>query len=330
MYTHPADKTGSVREKVYILKVSGASLMVKQQISNLRLGVRFSCPAPCIMSKLKFILVMLVLSTGVMAQTKSKPTKIRVEPSSILYDVGTGRTLHEHNATNTISIASITKMITVLTVFEANQNLNETVRVIGREGSARIRVGMILSRADLIELAMVASDNLAARTLMEHYPGGYARGIEAMNALSYRLGATHTSVIEPTGLFAANTSTAEDLVKITQAASQHAIFARFANQKTAEVRVERVGKTRQVFQWVTGRTTNPFVNEPVKFEMLAFKTGFTTAAGWCLTMLVSYNNRQYILVTVGNPSKQARKIQADRLIQQITNQQYRLDITEAT
>ena len=165
---------------------------------------------------------------------------------------------------------------------------------------------------------------------MEHYPGGYARGIEAMNALSYRLGATHTSVIEPTGLFAANTSTAGDIVKITQAAGQHAVFARFANQKTAEVRAERVSKTRRVFQWITGGTTNPFANEPVKFEMLAFKTGFTTAAGWCLTMLVSYNNRQYILVTAGNPSKQARKIQADRLIQQITNQQYRLDIAEAT
>jgi D-alanyl-D-alanine endopeptidase (penicillin-binding protein 7) len=282
------------------------------------------------MSKLKFILVMLVLSIGALAQAKPKSTAIRVEPSSILYDVGAGRTLYEHNATNTISIASMTKLITVLTVFEANQNLTETIQVIGKEGSNRIRVGMTLSRADLVELAMVSSDNLAARTLMEHYPGGYARGIEAMNALANRLGATHTSVTDPTGLFAANTSTAGDIVKITQAAGQHPVFARFANQKTAEVRVERVGKTRQVFQWVTGRTTNPFVNEPVKFEMLAFKTGFTTAAGWCLTMLVSYNNRQYILVTAGNPSKQARKIQADRLIQQITNQQYRLDISEAT
>ena len=271
---------------------------------------------------------MLALSTFGLAQAKPKTT--RVEPSSILYDVGTGRTLHEHNATNTISIASMTKLITVLTVFDANQDLNETIRVIGKEGSNRIRVGMTLSRADLIELAMVASDNLAARTLIEHYPGGYARGIEAMNSLSYRLGATHTSVIEPTGLFAANTSTADDIVKITQAAGQHAIFARFANQKTAEVRAERVSKTRRVFQWITGGTTNPFANEPVKFEMLAFKTGFTTAAGWCLTMLVSYNNRQYILVTAGNPSKQARKVQADRLIKQITNQQYQIDIVETT
>jgi D-alanyl-D-alanine carboxypeptidase len=276
------------------------------------------------MSKLKFILVVLALSTSGLAQAKPKAT--RMEPSSILYDVSTGRTLHEHNATNTISIASMTKMIAVLTVFDANQDLNETVRVIGQEGSVRIRTGMTLSRAGLIELAMVSSDNLAARTLIEHYPGGYARGIEAMNALAYRLGATHTSVVDPTGLLAANTSTAEDIVKITQAAGQHTMFATFANQKTAEVRVERVSKTRQVFQWVTGRTTNPFADEPVKFEMLAFKTGFTTAAGWCLTMLVSYNNRQYILVTAGNPSKQARKIQADRLIQQITKQQYRLDI----
>jgi hypothetical protein len=47
-------------------------------------------------------------------------------------------------------------------------------------------------------------------------------------------------------------------------------------------------------------------------------------------MLVSYNNHRYVLVTTGNPSKQARKMQADNLIQRmITNQQSQIEIADS-
>ena len=264
-----------------------------------------------------------------LAQASKKPTRPRVEPASIVYDVSSGQAIHAVNETGNISIASMTKMVTVLTVLESGQNLGEPVTVKGREGSSRIRVGMELTRYDLIELAMVSSDNLAARTLIEHYPGGYAEGITAMNALVRRIGATNTTLVDPTGLLAANTSTVEDLVKITQQTINYPVFRKFANQTSAEVRAERVSKAKRAFLWITGRTTNPFAGEKTNFEILSFKTGLTSAAGWCLTMLVNYNNRQYILVTAGNQSKQARKMQADQLIQRITNQQYRIEIADS-
>lgn len=273
------------------------------------------------------IIVLVLAST--LAHAAKKPSRPRVEPASIVYDVSAGRIIHAVNETGSISIASMTKMVTVLTVLEAAQDLGEIIAVRGREGSSRIRVGMELTRFDLIELAMVSSDNLAARTLIEHYPGGYQAGISAMNDLVRKIGAVNTTLVEPTGLLAANTSTAEDLVKITQQTVNYPVFRRFANQTSAEVRAEKVSKARRVFQWITGRTTNPFAGERTEFEILSFKTGLTSAAGWCLTMLVNYNNHQYVLVTAGNSSKQARRMQAEKLIQSITNQQYTLNVADS-
>ena len=273
------------------------------------------------------IIVLVLAST--LAHASKKPSRPRVEPASIVYDVSAGRIIHAVNETGHISIASMTKMVTVLTVLEANQDMSEVIAVRGREGSSRIRVGMDLTRFDLIELAMVSSDNLAARTLIEHYPGGYQAGISAMNELVRSIGAVNTTLVEPTGLMAANTSTAEDLVKITQQTLKYPVFKRFANQTSAEVRAEKVSKARRVIMWITGRTTNPFAGEQTNFEILSFKTGLTSAAGWCLTMLVNYNNHQYVLVTAGNSSKQARRMQAEKLIQSITNQQYTLNVADS-
>jgi serine-type D-Ala-D-Ala endopeptidase (penicillin-binding protein 7) len=275
------------------------------------------------------IAIIALLMTASFAQA-SKPTQKRVEPASIVYDVASNRVIHSVNSDRIISIASMTKMVTVLTVLEADQNLGEFVPVRGKETSSRISRGMLLTRYDLIELAMVSSDNLAARTLIEHYPGGYESGIQAMNQLVRRLGAENTTLVDPTGIMGANTSTAEDLVKITQQTVDYPIFQRFANQTKAEVRAERVSRTKRAFLWIVGRTTNPFAHETNNFEIISFKTGLTSAAGWCLTMLVSYNNRQYILVTAGNRSKQARRMQADQLIQTITDQQYQIKVADSS
>lgn len=251
-------------------------------------------------------------------------------PSSIVYDVDQRKNVYEVNSSGIVSIASMTKMITVLTVLEANQDLNETITIIGKESSPRIRKGQRMSRSDVIELALVASDNLAAHTLIENYPTGYSNGVRAMNELVQRLGAVSTVIVEPTGLMADNKSTVNDMTKIAQAAGTYSMFSRFANMPRAQVQVEQVSKKKHIFQWIVGNSTNPFVMQPVNFQMLAVKTGFTSAAGWCITMLVSYNNHRYVLVTTGNPSKQARKMQADNLIQRmITNQQAQVEVADS-
>lgn len=266
-------------------------------------------------------LFLMLMSLGLQAGPRSP------QPSSILYDIATRRVIHDVNANHLVSIASMTKIATVLTVLKAEQNMDEMVTVVGREGSRRIRPGMRLSRRDLIELTLISSDNLAARTLIEAYPSGGVSGIMAMNAIAEELEAYDTTFVEPTGLMAGNRSTMADMIKITMEAAKYPIFREMANKESAAVQAEQLGKARKIIRaLIKGNNTNPFVHEPGNFEILVAKTGLTSAAGWCLTMMINYNGKDYVLITAGNRDKQSRKRMADYLIALVTDDQYRIHI----
>lgn len=274
---------------------------------------------------MKKLLVILALLPA-LAVAANSPKK-QPQPSSILYDVTAQKVIHDINANHLVSIASMTKIMTVLAVLKAEQNMDEMLVVQGREGSRRIRAGMRMTRRDLIELTLVSSDNLAARTLIETYPNGGVSGIMAMNVIAEELGADDTTFIEPTGLMAGNRSTMADMIKITAEAAKYPIFREMANKTTASVQAEQVGRARRIMRGlITGNNTNPFAHESSDFQILVAKTGLTSAAGWCLTMMIIYDQRTYILVTAGNRDRQSRKRMADYLIALSTNNRYQLAI----
>lgn len=276
----------------------------------------------------KIILVLMLLS-ATMNMAFGKQKKEPPTPSSILVEVESGKVLHSNRANSPVSIASMTKLMTVLAVIEASQDLAETLTVTGRERSSRIRPGWKISRQDLIELTLVNSDNLAARTLLANYPGGAAAGLEAMNRIADRLGARDTTYVGPSGLLDGNKSTVSDIVKITTEAARHKIFTDMANKERSDIRAERrVSRTKKIMQWIQGNNTNPFTHQDTDFKIIAAKTGLTTAAGWCLTMMIQHQSRTYVLVTTGNRNKEERKRMADFLIALATDQRYQVNIGE--
>ena len=277
----------------------------------------------------KIILILVVLSATMnlaFGKTIKRPTPT---PSSILVEVDSGRVLHSTRPNEPVSIASMTKLMTVLAVIESYQDLDEMLTVTGRERSSRIRRGWKISRQDLIELTLVNSDNLAARTLLTNYPGGLDAGITAMNLIADRIGARDSTFVGPSGLLDGNRSTVSDIVKITVEASRHKIFTDMANKERSDIRAERrVSRTKKIMQWVKGNNTNPFSHEENDFSIIAAKTGLTSAAGWCLTMMIKYQGKTYALVTTGNSNKEARRRMADYLISLATDQRYQVNIGE--
>lgn len=278
----------------------------------------------------KIIIILAVLATVlnlVWAAPARKPQP--PQPSAILIEVESGRVLHATNEKESISIASMTKVMTVLAILEARQDMDEILTVVGREGSSRIRRGMQLSRRDLIELTLVSSDNLAARTLIEHYPEGGISGIIAMNNIAEQLGAVNSSFVEPSGLLAANKSTARDMAVITREAARYPIFTEMANREKSDIRLEQISRAKKIVQWIRGNNTNPFAHEVNNYEIIVAKTGLTRAAGWCLTMMFRYNQKTYIMVTAGNRDKFARRKTADYLIALATDYKYRIRLEES-
>lgn len=274
--------------------------------------------------RLLMLVLALTLAGPVYSQKKKPP-----ETVSLVYDITAQKSLYEERGDRLISIASMTKLISVMAVLNAGQDLSEQITVVrSKDSSPRIRAGMRIARLDLISLAMVSSDNLATRTLIEHYPGGYKQGILAMNELAHRLGAVNTTLVEPTGIMAANISTAEDLAQIARVAALNPLFAVLANQNQARVSVERTNRARQIVEWIVGRSTNPFLDHPEDIQLLVAKTGFTSAAGFCFIMVLEYRQHRYVLLTAGHPNKQARRQKVDSLVQEITRNSYRVKIDD--
>ena len=208
-------------------------------------------------------------------------------------------------------MASITKLMTVLITIERELDLDERLTVVGSETSKHIKRGMTVTRHELINLALVASDNLAANTLSE--TGGVDKHefIKLMNYKAQSLNMTNTQYFDPVGMSPFNVSTVHDIKTLTQHLERHAVFSENATATSIVVTSTNKNKNTKV----TARNTNVFAG---KLNILAAKTGFTNAAGRCLTMLFTGNdNRKYILVVLGATTNEQRQKMVKQLLDSV-------------
>jgi D-alanyl-D-alanine endopeptidase (penicillin-binding protein 7) len=189
--------------------------------------------------------------------------------------------------------------MTVLLILEAQQDPNEELIIsAGPESSKKISKGMKLKRSELIDLALICSDNKAAKTLADNYPS--KNFVAEMNHKAYQLGMYNTHYSDPTGLDSENVSTAYDLTKLLVAANQHLEFNAAALMKDANIIATK--KKRNVV--VSGRATNPLAGDD---NVRVAKTGFTNAARKCFAMLYEYNDQLYSVVILGSKTNIERK-----------------------
>ena len=211
------------------------------------------------------------------------------------------------------SIASISKLMTVYTVLKSNQNLNEVITVQSNLGNhTRLSKGMQLTRIDLVNLSLVHSDNLAAMTLAQNYPGGFDAFISEMNKNARELGMNNTVFYEPTGLDANNTSTLSDITQLTKAASHYPIFREAASMENVTVTATKGKKTYKI----RARPTSAMFG---KEGVVTIKTGFTNAAGFCITMLVNSQNKLFNVVILGARSSKERSYLIEKSMKTIHN-----------
>lgn len=254
------------------------------------------------------------------------------ETKSVVYNVSTQQVLHGNTESPEVSIASISKLMTVYTVLEANQDLDEKLTVTSeRLNHTKLNKGMVLSRRELINLSLVSSDNLAAVTLSENYPGGRSSFIRDMNTHATLLNMEHTRFSEPTGLSPMNFSSIADVIKLTMASSQYSII-----QKAAQTQSNIISYFESIFSDKKKKKKQKPIREPIrktlitsptskffgKEGVITIKTGFTRAAGFCITMLVSSNNQLYNIVVLGAKTKQER----ENIIKNSLNLIYNADV----
>ncbi len=233
-------------------------------------------------------------------------------PSYILMEASTGRVICEKNATERRSPASITKIMTLLLIFE---HLNTgrislesevvTSAYAKSMGGSQVFLeeGEIQSLKTIIKCIAVASGNDASVAAAEFIAGSESEFVKMMNDKAKELGMQDTHFVDCCGLSDSDDhyTTAKDvaimskelITKYPQVLDYTKIWMEDITHNTAQgssqFTLSSTNKLLKMYEWTTG-----------------LKTGSTSKALYCLSATASKDNIDLIAVVMGSPSNKVR------------------------
>ena len=200
---------------------------------------------------------------------------------------GEGDIIQSENIYQERSIASITKLMTVMVVLDADQDLDQFIKP--------------YTRRELIQLAIVHSDNRASEILCQNYPGGRNECVKAMNSKSKKLGMINSKFVDPTGLGVMNVSTAYDLIKLVKAAQLYPEIREASRMSEVKIKLKK--------KWLIFRNTNPIIGK--RHDFIVSKTGWIRASGGCIVMMLDTDVGRRIVVVLGSKNTHTRIPEAE-------------------
>ncbi len=235
---------------------------------------------------------------------------------ALVIDQDTHEVLLRKNDSAVLPIASLTKLMTGLVIAEASLPSAEMITITQDDvdtekgSSSRLAVGSVLSRGDLLHLALMSSENRAAHALGRTFPGGLDAFVSRMNLRAQQLGMRDTRYVEPTGLSSRNQSSAHDLATLVAAAYKEPVLRELSTSPGREIEVGR-----RVLQY---NNTNRLVKNP-QWDIGLQKTGYISEAGQCLVMQAHVAGRKLIMVFLDSAGKLSRIADAERVRRWLEN-----------
>lgn len=232
--------------------------------------------------------------------------------AALILDVRTGESIYAKNANTVTPIASITKLMTAMVVLDAQQSLDQLLTVAVEDldylkaSRSRLSIGSELSRREMLQLALMSSENRAASSLGRFYPGGLKAAVAAMNAKAKTLGMANTHYFDTTGLSPENVSTARDLAVMVQAAQGYPLIREYSTQPEQYVQIPATGQTLHY------NNSNALVKSD-GWNISLQKTGFINEAGRCVVMLAQIAQRPIVLILLDSVGKFSRLGDAQRV-----------------
>jgi D-alanyl-D-alanine endopeptidase (penicillin-binding protein 7) len=225
--------------------------------------------------------------------------------ASVAYvvDQDSGKVLLGVNDSEVRPIASLTKLMTGMVIADAQLPMDDRITITDDDvdrvkfSSSRLRVGTVLTRAQALHLALMSSENRAAHALARTYPGGESAFVSAMNNIARQLGMDQTHYVEPTGLSAANHSSARDLAVLADAAYERPLLRQYSTSPGYQL-----ASAKGTLNYVN---TNRLVREgqwPIGLQ----KTGYIREAGQCILVQTKVMGRKVIMVLLDSASTFSR------------------------
>src|SRR5690554_4057108 len=231
-----------------------------------------------------------------------------------VYDGDYGYLVLEKNAYQRRSIASITKVMTMLVAVELveqgkltlQDEVTASARAASREGTQiNLKAGDRLTVEELLYATALASANDAAVALAEYVAGTEADFIKLMNAKAQELGLVDTNYVDCTGLlsiFSNNYSTAYDQARLLQIALDHALLHSIFTAPEYFIK----SQDRRI------RNSHPLLDHA---GVEGGKTGATTPAGHTLITACTRHEKRLIIVVLGARSREVRNRENEALLE---------------
>lgn len=218
---------------------------------------------------------------------------------ALALDLNSGDILFAKHESVPAPIASVTKLMTALVIRDSAAPLDEWLTILERDRPApanawsRLRIDSQATRGDLLRIALMSSENLAAHVLGRHYPGGLDAFIDAMNARAAELGMDDTQFVDATGLSSGNISTAADLARLLAATWEDPIIREYSATPRFTVRFRNPGYS------LSFGNTNRLVHNG-RWNVGLTKTGYLNASGRCLVMVTEVDDRPVAMVLLNS------------------------------
>lgn len=246
------------------------------------------------------IFVLLVLLAGAILPAVRAAELDLPAPSYVLMERSTGEVLLEHNAHERLRPASVTKVMTLLLIMEALDDgrigwddMVQTSAAAAAKGGSQIylKENEQLPLEEMLKSIVVSSANDCACAMAEHIAGSEAAFVEMMNARAEQLAMTDTHFVNCTGLddepeAAEHLTTAYDIALMSRELLGHEAIKKYTTIWMDTVRDGQFGlsNTNKLVRFYDGTT--------------GLKTGYTSAAGHCLSASAERNGMELIAVVL--------------------------------
>ena len=262
------------------------------------------------MKKIVVWLTVLITVMSVIVPVKAEGPEIEA-PCAILTEASTGRVIYEKNADESLHPASITKIMTLLIIFDAvddgSISPEDTVTVSEHAASMGgsqvfLEPGETQTVETMIKCIAIASSNDACVARAEHISGSEDAFVQSMNERAEALGMNNTHFVNCCGLDAdGHMTTARDVAimsreLITAHPAIHDYSCIWMDTIThvtrrgeSEFVLNNTNKLLKQYEWATG-----------------LKTGSTSLAKFCLSATARRNDIELISVIMASPSGKTR------------------------
>ena len=250
--------------------------------------------------KLKLIFLVFLFNINIVYAEEFNITS----KSAILYNMNEEKILYQLKSDEKLQIASLTKIMTVITAIENNDDLEKKVEITkemlkGIEEYTQVgfKVGDTPTIKDLLYGSMLPSGADAVNALAISTSGSISKFVDLMNEEASKLKLKNTHFDNPVGMDSDNNySTTSDIAKLLIYSLKNKTFKEVFTAK--EYKIEAINKTVKTTLTSYSRSYGLDVS-----NITGAKSGFTDGAGLCLASTATIDNVDYLLITLGASTK---------------------------